>query len=127
MSEWLVSIIMASSGLGATTYGWGEMMCGDVGKARPCNEEAITASGTPLKDDLPIVALSMPTNRILRKAHTIKISLDGGKTCRRVLLADKKNERFAETKPWDLTPAALKKLGVEPTKHWSGEVTVCPH
>lgn len=127
MSEaFILAAVAATSGLGATTYGYGESFCGDETNVRICNGTARTASGLPLGVHLPVVALALPVSYKLRGTYWVPLSLDGGATCRVVLLADKKHERFAKTKPWDFSPQALRLFGVKPSKTWSTrEVTVC--
>lgn len=125
-------MIAAASGLGATTYGYNEKMCGDVGRAVNCDSNALTASGIPLGSPLPIVALSIPENRILRKQWFkarvityVKGKPVRGLKCVWLLLADKKNVRFTRSKPWDLSKNALIRLGVKPSQLWGGALELC--
>ena len=120
----LTEFILAAHGLMGSTYGYGETYCGDVGRPVACDSSSITASGMPLLPSVPIVALSVPANRIMRKPEWIRLKVEGGQ-CAWVLLADKKNERFRNDKPWDFTPKALEVLGVKPDRNWSGKVYVC--
>lgn len=109
----------------ATTYGWGEMMCGDVGKARSCSEGAITASGQVFDPELPTAAIAAPFNlRMPKTGVEVYMKVEGGE-CTKILVNDKKNPRFIGKKPFDLTPGALRALGVNPTRHWSGKVLLC--
>lgn len=124
----LATFIIQASGLGATTYGWGEKMCGSHDKpAVKCTNQALTASGLPLGTNLPIAALALPYNFKLRGTRWVNLSIDGGKTCAAILLADKKNFRYKDSKPWDFSPLALERLGVKNVhKFWSTKkVTLC--
>lgn len=126
MNSILQTAILVANNLGATTYGYGEVRCGDEGYPEACTASAITASGLPLGTELPIVALSLPTNFRFRGTYWVLLSLDGGKTCKAVLLADKKHMRFRDSKPWDFSPQALELFGIVPNKYWStSNVTVC--
>lgn len=89
----------------------------------PCLMGAPTASGLPLDHNLPIFAVAAPTNMPV-KATWVKMRLDQG-PCRWLILADKMNPRYIGERGYDLTPAALRTLGVTPTKHWSGKLTPC--
>ena len=123
--EYLVYLIFLASGKGASTYGYGESLCGDYGQqGKPCNAEARTASGILLKEHLPIVAIAIKEGRRLPKGITLRVRINEG-PCIKVLLADKKNERYKETQPWDVTPAVLKLAGIGPSPTWSGKLDLC--
>lgn len=122
--EYLVYLIFLASGKGASTYGYNESLCGEQGKPVKCNAKAQTASGLFLEPHLPIVALSMKEGRRLPKGIYLRVRINEG-PCIKVLLADKKNPRYKETQPWDVTPAVLKKAGISPSPTWSGELSLC--
>jgi len=120
----LTQLLLLASMLTSTTYGHGEMFCGDIGKAVPCSKGAITASGIEFDPSVAMVAIAAPTKLVLR-AKTIGLRVPGGK-CRRVKLADKMNPRYIGVRGFDLTPAAVQLLTGKPaTKYWSGRVEVC--
>jgi hypothetical protein len=112
----------------ATTYGWGESMCGDIGKPRPCLRGAKTASGELFQPHrVPSAAVPAPTNKRLR-ASWIGLRLQGvpGAPCVRVRLNDKANPRWIGKRGLDLSPAAVRELTQNlPTPHWSGKVEQC--
>lgn len=121
---YLNQLLLLASMLTSTTYGHGELMCGDIGKAVPCVKGAVTASGLPFDPTVPMVAIAAPTAMVL-KARTIGLRVPGGK-CRGVKLADKMNPRYVGVRGFDLTPAAVALLtGAPATKHWSGRVELC--
>jgi hypothetical protein len=116
--------LMIASLVPSTTYGYGEKMCGDIGKPVACSVGAVTASGVPFNPAVPMVALAMPTNRRLVARH-VWLRVEGGE-CKRVRLTDKMNPRYIGKRGFDLTPAAVTLLTGKPaTKHWSGRVEVC--
>ena len=116
--------LMIASLVPSTTYGHGELMCGDVGKPVACAVGAVTASGVPFNPAVPMVAIAMPANRRLVARH-VWLRVEGGE-CRRVRLTDKMNARYIGVRGFDLTPAAVRLLTGKPaTKHWSGRVEVC--
>jgi hypothetical protein len=120
----LTQLILLASLLRSTTYGYGELMCGDIGKARKCSKGAVTASGVVFDPSVPMVAIAAPIKLRLR-AEYIGLRVPGG-TCQRVLLADKMNPRYIGKRGFDLNPAALSLITGEPAhKAWSGRVEVC--
>lgn len=117
-------LLLIASSVVSTTYGHGELMCGDSGRPVPCDIGAITASGVPFRPDVAMVALAAPEGMVLTARYIgLKVA---GKKCKRVLLADKMNERYIGIRGFDLTPAAVELLTEKPaTKHWSGQVKIC--
>ena len=112
----------------ATTYGWGERMCGDVGNPKPCLRGAVTASGETFRPHrVPSAAVPAPTNKRLR-ASWIHLKLAGvpDAPCVRIRLNDKANPRWIGQRGFDLSPAAVRELtqGM-PTPYWSGKVEQC--
>lgn len=112
----------------ATTYGWGEQRCGDVGKPRPCTEDATTASGEPFQPhSVPSAAVPAPKHKRLRPS-TLKLKLQGvpGAPCVEVRVNDKANPRWIGQRGLDLSPAAVRQLTRQmPTPHWSGKLEQC--
>lgn len=112
----------------ATTYGWGEHNCGDVGKPRPCTERATTASGEAFQPHaVPSAAVPAPKHKRIRPS-TVWLRLKGvpNAPCVEVRLNDKANPRWIGQRGLDLSPAAVRELTQRmPTPTWSGEVEIC--
>lgn len=114
-----------ASGLWASVYGFGEYMCGDVGFPRACEVGATTASGEGFDPDLPTAALAAPAD-LRMEARDVWLRLDGGPhECRRIRINDKMHPRWIGVRGFDLTPAAVRRLGGVPTPKWGGRVHVC--
>lgn len=112
----------------ATTYGWGEHNCGDVGKPRPCTEDAATASGEAFQPhSVPSAALPAPKHKRLRPSIIwLRLKDVPDAPCVEVRLNDKANPRWIGQRGLDLSPAAVRQLTQRmPTPHWSGEVELC--
>lgn len=124
MSIIIKKFVLLASNLLATTYGHGELMCGDIGNPAKCEKGAVTASGVEFDPEIPMAAVAAPTRA---KVKPIWIWLQyNSRPCVRILLADKMNPRYIGRRGFDLTPAAVKLLtGQEPTTHWSGKIRVC--
>lgn len=117
-------MIALASGLLATTYGWGSHNCGDIGKPRPCEYGAVTASGITFDPDYPMAAVAAPTRMRMRPVF-VRLRVEGGE-CRTILIADKMNPRYIHKRGFDLTPAAQALLtGEDPKPYWSARVYVC--
>lgn len=110
----------------ATTYGYGEGNCGDPETPRKCTKGAITASGQVFDPDLPTAAL--PTARSTRiKPFKAYLKAKNGSTCAWILINDKKNWRYVG-QPYgglDMSPGALKALGITPRGTWTGLIEEC--
>jgi len=119
----ILDYIVIASGLLSTTYGYNEKNCGDIGKPVACSSEAVTASGIRLGSGLPIVAVAAPT-RMRMRPFWVRMKTENS-PCTYLLVADKMNPRYIHDRGYDLTPDALKKLGITPSPHWSGKVEVC--
>ena len=120
----LNALLLLASLLKSTTYGYGELMCGDIGHPVKCDKNAITASGIKLDPNTPQVAIAAPAAMRLAGRY-IGLYVSGGK-CTRVRLVDKMNARYIGERGFDLTPGALAALtGKKATKYWTGVVSVC--
>jgi hypothetical protein len=108
----------------ATTYGFGEKMCGDVGKPVKCDSNAITASGTPFDPEALTAAVPMPNKYRLKKEHVWLYSEFQDK-CIKVKINDKKNPRYIGNSGLDITPALQEALFGTRNWFWSGELEVC--
>lgn len=112
----------------ATTYGWGERSCGDVGKARPCTGNAVTASGEVFQPHrVPSAAVPAPqTKRIQARWIGLRMQDVPDAPCVRIRLNDKANPRWIGQRGLDLSPAAVQALTQNmPTPYWSGKVEEC--
>ena len=120
-------LITTALSLTATTYGWGEKMCGDIGRPRACIDGAVTASGQPFKPSIPSAAVPAPTNRRIQPT-ILYLKLKGvpNAPCVGIVLNDKANPRWIGQRGLDLSPAAVQALtGRMPTPYWKGEVEQC--
>lgn len=121
--SFILATIIAASGSIATTYGYGERYCGEI-SPRSCQIGATTASGVPFNPELPTAAIALKQGTIMRPV-VVMLRVEGG-FCTPILFTDKKHPRYYKsTKPIDLTPGALRALGVKPKSYWSGRVFVC--
>lgn len=117
-------LILIASGLHSTVYGFGESMCGDVGKPVPCAYGAITASGEIFDPNTPSAAIAAPFDLQLKPTY-VRLKVPGGK-CRSIRVTDKMHPRWIGQRGFDLTPAAVKLLtGREALPTWSSQVEVC--
>lgn len=117
-------LLFLSSLLPSTTYGYGELRCGDIGQPVACDGNAVTASGEAFDPTKPQVAIAAPL-RLVLKAKWVGLKVEGGK-CKWVRLTDKMNPRYVGVRGFDLTPAAVRLLtGKDGGKYWSGRVEVC--
>ena len=102
----------------ANVYGYKEMSCMDGKRVIPCEKGAITASGEEFDPELPTFAVWMPRKMRVRP-QWVWVRLEQG-TCTQLWLNDKKGKQG-----FDLTPGALKALGVKPRSTWSGHLKLC--
>lgn len=107
----------------STTYGYGELMCGDIGKAQPCNSASITASGEQFDPQKLTAAVPMPSNRIMRPFNIYLMTYKG--KCVKVRVNDKKHPRFIGSGGLDLSPATVKAITGKYNSTWSGKVKTC--
>lgn len=110
-------------GIRSTTYGHGNMFCGDVGKPAPCSKGAITASGEVFDPDIPTMAVFAPSKYIIRST-VIPVRLNNNE-CKFIRVNDKGNPRYIKKRGFDLTPASVKLLGGESSEYWSGKLYLC--
>jgi hypothetical protein len=128
MSITLTTYLQLASGLLATTYGWGEAMCGDPGNPRQCVSGQPTASGLPLRPQAAQAAVAVPGYiRIPPEGIYIGIRLAGRPhECHMIHLVDKMSERWIGQRGWDLTPGAVRRItGMDPVRGWSAPVELC--
>lgn len=108
----------------ATTYGWGEIMCGDVDNPMPCVAGTTTASGDLFDPELPSAAVPAPFN-LRMKSKVIWIRNEHGE-CKSITLNDKKNPRYVGNGGLDLSRGAIEMLFPSvASRSWSGKVEVC--
>jgi hypothetical protein len=116
-------IIMAFTQV-ATVYGFGEFNCGEPGKAIPCINGAITASGAIFNPNELTVAIPAPKNVRIREQFIWVKNYRG--FCTKLKINDKKHWKFIGKGGFDLTPAAVKAItGKSATKYWSGKLEMC--
>lgn len=119
----MMELVTVALSLISTTYGHQEMYCGDYDKPEVCAKGAITASGEEFDPNKATAAIPAPKNKILRPFYVWIKDIKG--RCRRIKVNDKANEKWIGKRGLDLTPGALRKLGIKPTKHWSGRLELC--
>jgi len=118
--------ISMASGLLATTYGFSERFCGDVGAPVSCSHGAVTASGEKFAPDtVPSAAIAAPF-RLKLEARWVRLKLVGPYPCYAIRVNDKMNPRFLGRRGFDLSKAAVRKLTSRPAlRSWSNQVEVC--
>lgn len=130
--ETLIVLTLAALNFPATIYGFRgagkdfgyERNCGDIGKAVPCDKNAVTASGEFFNPNEITAAVPAPKNRKMR-VFTIHIKTYRG-TCIPLKINDKKNPRYIGQGGLDLTPAAVWAItGKLPNRYWSGKIELC--
>lgn len=109
--------------LRATVYGFGEMMCGDIGKPVACDKNATTASGEPFDPEIASAAIPLPTP-IRMVAFDIEIRAFDGR-CVKVRVNDKSNPRWIGRRGLDISPKALEELTGKRNRKWSGKLQFC--
>lgn len=120
----IFDLLIIASGLTATTYGYGEKNCGDIGFPVACDSMATTASGVRFVPTEAQVAIAAPTNLRIQ-ATSIYLRVAGG-PCKLVQLVDKMNPRYIGVRGFDLSPGAVELLTGQPASpRWSGVVHVC--
>ena len=116
-------VILAGS-LVAFTFGYSEKMCGDIHHPVACSVGATTASGEPFNPNV-IASAAIPIPKGMRlKTLIIKLRAKNGK-CVPIRVNDRSPEKWIGKRGFELTPAALRKLGIVPSKIWSGFVEIC--
>jgi hypothetical protein len=116
--------ILLASGHIATLYGTGELRCGPVGQPEACAAGATTSSGETFHPEKPTAAVAIPNKYHVRPGYVL-LRLEGGE-CKPIRINDRMNERYVNSQiRWDLSPAAVKLLGGEPSPTWSGRVFLC--
>lgn len=119
----LTELIALAFMLPASTYGYGELMCCDIGNPCPCGEGATTASGDKFDPELPTAAVFAPTSLPMTNVTVYMQHNDG--PCVAITVNDKGNPRFIGKRGFDLTPGALRALGITPSPTWSGMIKEC--
>lgn len=124
----LANLILLAAQLPATTYGFGEIRCGDAHAPKACKSGAVTASGMIFHPDILIAAVPAPVSFKLRLGATISVETFDGK-CIKIHLADKKNFRYiasASAGGFDFSPAAQRAItGKAPSRSWRGRIQLC--
>jgi hypothetical protein len=109
----------------ATVYGFGEHRCGDASlHAVACDSRAVTASGERFDPVLITAAVPASVRAIARPVNIYVRNYLGG--CTKIHINDKKSARFVGNGGLDLSPAAVRAItGSQPSKTWSGQLTLC--
>jgi hypothetical protein len=114
----MIEYIQLAFTLPASTYGLGEVMCGDPHKPAACEVGAVTASGDQFDPDALTVAIPLPTNRRMRPAVICILNPSTGKSAW-VKVNDKSNPRWIGQRGFDITPATYQALTGKPARPWS--------
>lgn len=123
MTSLLIYLHLAASHA-ATTYGFGEYMCGNIGRAKKCQNGAVTATGDTFHTDKLTAAIPIPLKMRL-KAFYVWVRGESGR-CVRIRVNDKKSPRFIGRSGLDLSPAAQEAVsGKRAKKSWSGKIEIC--
>jgi len=117
----MISHLLASLSVIATTYGYGEKSCYSRFLAQPvsCLRGLSTATGENFDPLKPTFAMYVPKTRRIR-SQWIGLKVKGSAKCVWLWLNDRKPKLGL-----DLTPGALKKLGIKPNSTWSGMLQLC--
>ena len=119
----MVEYVMVALTLTATSYGHGEESCGDVGSPVACAAGALTSSGETFDPEEPTAAVPAPAKQRTRPMYVSVKAVNGA--CVNIRINNKANPKYVGRRGLDLTPGALRLLGIEPTKHWSGKLEMC--
>lgn len=120
----LTTLLMVASGLISTTYGYGELNCGDINAPRKCEKGATTASGLTFDPDIAFVAIAAPTEFAL-KPSIVYLKTKHGR-CHPIVIIDKMNPRYIGVRGFDVSPAGVKLLTGKPaTSTWQEKLYIC--
>jgi rare lipoprotein A (peptidoglycan hydrolase) len=116
--------ILLASSLLAFTFGYNEKMCGSAKMPVACSVGAKTASGESFNPNI-IASAALPLPRKFKlKTVMIKLKAKNGK-CVTIRVNDRSPEKWIGKRGFEFTPAALRLLGIQPHKKWSGYVELC--
>jgi rare lipoprotein A (peptidoglycan hydrolase) len=120
----MIEYIILAGSLSAFTFGYQEKMCGDVKHPTECTVGAKTASGEKFNPNvIASAALPLP-KRFKMKAMTILFKARNG-NCVKIRVNDRAPAKWLKKRGFELTPAALRLLGIKPNRKWSGKVELC--
>jgi hypothetical protein len=119
----MIEYVVLALTLPASLYGTGEIRCGDTDKPVPCASGATTSSGEAFDPEEATAAVPAPAKQRTRPMRVSVKAIDG--SCVQIKINDKSHPRWIGRRGLDLTPGALRLLGIEPTKHWSGPLEMC--
>ena len=120
MKAIFLSFLMLATQHTSFTYGFGEHSCSNG----HCIEGvSVTASGDTLSRNIPSVAVPLPKN-IPLEVGWIGLKTKTGK-CTLVKVNDRTSTSLVHKRGFDLSPAALKALTGNISKHWSGQLFLC--
>ena len=126
MSSLLAGLVLYS-GMLASTYGYKEKSCGNVGNTKTCTNGQLTASGEPFHADKPTAAVPHVVGGLKAVGAWFRLASDSiGTACKYIHINDKMNKRFLGKKLMDLSPSAQELLtGKKARSTWSGRVILC--
>jgi hypothetical protein len=123
MNSIIFTFFLQAMPLRATVYGFGELMCGDIGKPKPCSKGAITASGEMFDPDIASAAIPVPTDKRMIAFDVFIRGIDG--ECHRLRVNDKSNPRWIGKRGLDLSPRAVEIVTGSRRPTWSGKLEFC--
>lgn len=123
MSVLMFELFLMAQSFRATTYGFGEMYCGNIGNPKPCSYGQITASGEVFDPSKATAAIPAPTS-LRMTAFNIRVRNYKGE-CIIIRVNDKSNPRWINKRGLDLTPKAVELITGKSTPHWSGVLNFC--
>lgn len=121
----LLDLLLVALSMPATTYGYGEKMCGMIGKPIACVSGLPTSTGEKFNTKFITGALPVP------KGFRFKSFIIYVKTyrneCIPIRINDKSNHRWVGKRGIDLSPAAVLAITGKIDKNWSGRLSFCLH
>lgn len=119
----MLEYVVIALTLTASTYGYGEGKCGDTDKPVSCASGATTSSGEAFDPEEATAAVPAPAKQRTRPMYVSVKAANG--TCVQIKVNDKSAERWVFRRGLDLTPGALRALGIVPSRYWSGKLELC--
>ena len=107
----------------ATTYGYGEKMCCDIGNPCACDTGAITYSGELFDAEKATAAIPSPTQFVFTPVD-LMFRVEGG-PCVAIRINDKSNPRWIGTRGLDLSPKAVELLTGKRTSNFKQKIELC--
>jgi len=105
-----------------STYGYNELMCGNIGRPKPCSYGALTANGDVFDPNIASAAIPSPTKLSM---GTYYLNVQGKNGCFKLRVNDKSNPRWINKRGFDLSPKAVELITGKRNRHWSGRIKLC--